>query len=67
MVTGPNHLQVIPVYGGHQLELELTLFNGDGLVFDNFTSLGWVWTSSDHTHLDIDKDKIVHHGNHGNL
>ena len=65
MVTNLFHLQVIPVYGAHQLELELTVFNDDGLVFDNFTSLEWAWSSTDHTHLSVN-DKIVHHGNHGN-
>jgi len=53
------------VYGAHQLELELTVFNDDGLVFDNFTSLEWAWSSTDHTHLSVN-DKIVHQGNHGN-
>ncbi|XP_065903533.1 nuclear pore membrane glycoprotein 210-like isoform X3 [Dysidea avara] len=54
---------VIPVYGGHQLELELTVFNDDGLEFDNFTSLGWEWSPADHTHLSVN-DNIVHHRNH---
>ena len=44
------------------------MFNDDGLMFDNFTSLKWNWQSSSPTHLSV-KDHLIglsHHGSHGN-
>ena len=68
MILINAHLQVIPVYSEHQIELKLTVFNDDGLMFDNFTSLKWKWQSSSPTHLST-KDHMIslsHQGNHGN-
>ena len=56
------------MYAGHQLVLKLTVFNDDGLMFDNFTSLKWNWQSSSPAHLSV-KDHLIdlsHQGNHGN-
>ena len=58
--------QVVPVYTGHQLVLKLTVYNDDGLMFDNFTSLKWNWESSSPTHLSIKDVGLSHQGNHGN-
>lgn len=58
---------VIPVYSGGEVELTLTVFNGDGLMFDNFTSLKWDWKSSSHAHLSTnDVINLDYQGNHGN-
>ena len=56
------------MYSEHQIELKLTVYNDDGLMFDNFTSLQWDWLSSNPAYLSI-KDHMIslnHQGNHGN-
>ena len=40
-----------PVLSGHELEVEITVFDEIGRKFDNFSSLEWKWESTNPSYI----------------
>ena len=51
LLQSSNQNTRIPVMAGHRLDLEVNVFDAENRKFDNFSSLHWVWGSSNHVLL----------------
>jgi nuclear pore complex protein Nup210 len=51
-----------PVLTHLPLSLEVKVFDKNHLQFDNFSSLHWAWSSSDHTLLSLQTSQLHHYG-----
>ena len=40
-----------PILSGHELEVEITVFDEIGRKFDNFSSLEWKWESTNPSYI----------------